>query len=99
MLYNRVIKVIGMKPLSMLLLVSVALFPMKCDKKKPAVVFIRPKPSSVDTADSTLKLCAFVVMPDSEIRVGIDPRDPDSVATRVYCSGKPLTDFKAEFTK
>lgn len=61
-----------------------------------STVYIRPVPSSIDVADLPVTLCAFVVEPDNTVAIGIDPKNSDSVATKKYCSGTPLTKFLAE---
>lgn len=79
------------------LLLIAALFPFaKCPADKPVLVYIRPRYVSPDVADKPVQLCAYVITGDSVVRVGIDPRDADSVAHKEYCGRERLTAFKAE---
>lgn len=79
------------------MLAIVALLPWsKCAKDKPALVYVRPIRTGTDVAFAPETLCAFVIMGDSTVRIGIDPRNADSLVTKAYCGGSRLAAFKAE---
>ena len=71
--------------------------PIVVDSTQVIGVYIRPHTITVATGDS-VQACAFVVMGDSSIKIGVTVGDKDSLVTRNYCSGAPLTQFMSERT-
>lgn len=69
--------------------------PIVVDSTQIIGVFVRPEVVNIASGD-TVHVCSFVLMADSTIRIGVDPRDLNPGLAINYCSGAPLTQFKSE---
>ena len=72
--------------------------PIVVDSSKVIGLFVRPDIIQLAAGD-TVRVCAFIIMGDSSIRLGVDTSAAAAAqrqATINYCSGVPLTQFLSE---